>query len=99
MKKATIAAIATAAALIGSGTIYPNTMVITETNYETDTVTMSTCSGVTYQFEGVEDYYVGDLVSVIMFDNGTPEVYDDIILSHRYAGVTEFFDELATPEY
>ena len=99
MKK-TIAALLTAASLAGAGTIYPTTMIITDTNETQDLVTMSTASGLEYQFEGIEDYYPGDLVSCIMFDNFTPDdVRDDIILAHRYSGVTEFFDEIITVEY
>lgn len=99
MKKK-IAAIIAAAGLAAAGTIYPTTMIITDTNEAQDLVTMSTASGLEYQFYGIEDYFAGDLVSCIMFDNFTPDdVRDDIILAHRYSGVTEFFDNIITVEY
>lgn len=96
MKKVTsiACALAIVAMLIFNGTIYSTTCVIVDTDYETDTVTMSTASGYLYQFEGIEDYWNGDLVSVIMYNNGTPEIIDDVILSHRYVGWTELFDEV-----
>lgn len=98
MKK-TIAALLAVTTLAGAGTIYPDTYIITETDRTNDLVTISDCNGYTYQFEGVEDYFVGDLVSCIMFDNFTPEITDDIIITQRYGGVTDYFDEIATPEY
>lgn len=78
------AALAIATALINTGHIYPQTVIITDT--ADNLVTVQTSQGISYQFEGAEDYEAGDLVSVIMFDNGTQDIRDDIILSHRYAG-------------
>ncbi len=99
MNRKLIATIATVAALTASNTIYPTTAVITDINEQNDIVTMSTASGLVYQFEGIEDYYTGDLVACLMFDNGTPDnVRDDIILSHRYTGTTKLFDETITAE-
>lgn len=97
MKKK-FAAIATAAALAASGVIYPTTCIVTETDDAADLVTISTCTGFTYQFSGVEDYMTGDLVSVLMFNNFTDEITDDVILAEQYSGVTEFFDQIARPE-
>lgn len=81
MKIAT--AIATAAALIAAGTIYPATMKVT--SIQGGIARMESSTGHVYEMDA-EDYMVDDLVSTIMFDNGTPEVTDDIILSARYAG-------------
>lgn len=33
-----------------------------------------------------ETFYVGDLVATIMCDNGTQEVFDDIVVGSRYVG-------------
>lgn len=99
MKKK-IAAIITAAGLAAAGTIYPTTCIITECDTQNDIVTMSTGSGILYQFEGVEDNFDGDLISCIMFDNFTPDdIRDDIILAHRYSGYTELFDGIIKVEY
>ena len=82
------------AILINYNLIYPNTMIITEINREEDTVIMQCLDGNYFAFYGVEDYTEGDLVSCIMFSNGTKEVYDDIILYSRYSGVAEWFMEI-----
>jgi hypothetical protein len=78
--------LATIAAIIAAGMIYPTTMVVTNVNYSTDVVTIETATGFTYQFEGVEDYTEGDLVSCIMYNNKTTNITDDVILSVRYSG-------------
>lgn len=36
--------------------------------------------------EDPEDWCEGDIVSAIMSDNCTPEIYDDIIIQTRYSG-------------
>ena len=67
--------------------IYPECLQIVEINQAADIVQGKTCSGLIFSFYGVEDYMLGDLVAVIMDDNGTPEsVLDDIIIDVRYAG-------------
>lgn len=72
--------------------IYPQTYIITEIDKANDLVTIETCTGYEYQFYGVEDYYEGDLVSCIMYTNGTETITDDAILTHRYSGVTQFYE-------
>jgi len=72
--------------------IYPATLVVTQINEETDTVTASTATGFVYEFYGVEDWMVGDLCSAIMNDNGTPEITDDRIEKCQYSGYTELYD-------
>ena len=95
-----LTAIATATALAAAGTIYPTTCIVTNCDTQNNIVTMSTGSGFTYQFEGVEDNYEGDLISCIMFNNFTPDdIRDDIILSHLYSGYTELFDGIIKVEY
>jgi hypothetical protein len=76
------------------GNVYSNTCIVVNANYETDVVTMSTASGMIYEFEGIEDYWYGDLVSVTFWNNGTMnDVTDDVILSTKYAGDMELFNE------
>lgn len=82
---ATLAAIALFATPAHAAT-YPATMKVTAINPATDVVTMETATGHVYEMTGVEDYLVGDLVSLIMDDKGTTEITDDEILSARYAG-------------
>lgn len=78
--------LATIAAIIAAGLIYPTTMVVTDVNYSTDVVTIETATGFTYEFEGTEDYTEGDLVSCIMYNNKTKDITDDVILTVRYSG-------------
>lgn len=87
MKKtlAALAAIALFATPAHAAT-YPATMKVTEINTTTDVVTMETATGHMYEMTGVEDYLVGDLVSLIMDDKGTADITDDAILDARYAG-------------
>lgn len=80
----TLTALATAAAITVTSTFYPATMEIT--NISDDIVTMETATGHVYEMTGAEDYMTGDLLALIMDDNGTPEVTDDKIISARYAG-------------
>ena len=80
----TLTALATAAAITVTSTFYPATTVIT--NISGDVVTMETATGHVYEMTGAEDYMTGDLVALIMDDNGTPEITDDKIISAHYAG-------------
>ena len=68
----TLTALATAAAITVTSTFYPATMEIT--NISGDVVTMETATGHVYEMTGAEDYMTGDLVALIMDDNGTPDV-------------------------
>lgn len=66
--------------------VYPSTMIIIEVNYYEDIVTMVDGGGHIWIMEGVEDYNVYDLVSVMMCDNYTEYVTDDVIMTAFYAG-------------
>ena len=73
--------------LLANGVIYPSTMVITHVDYFTDTVIVETSAGFRYDFQGVEDLIPGDVVSLIMYNNGTPwTIEDDQVVSARYSG-------------
>ena len=72
-----------------SADIYPHTAKVVGLNYTTDTVTIKTATGIFYSFIGTEDYMIGDLVSLTMSTNGTPDnVIDDVIVQVRYSGYT-----------
>lgn len=69
---------------------YPQTMVVTYINEYTDYVQVETATGYTYGFWGIEDYEVGDIVSVTMNDNATEnDITDDKIVEVRFSGFTE----------
>jgi hypothetical protein len=56
------------------------------TKIKNDTVTLETATGHVYEMKGAEDYQTGDLISLLMFSNGTEDVRDDIIITARYSG-------------
>ena len=86
MKKTLVAALALATALASSRMIYAETMRVDRLNYDSDSVTLVTATGLTYEMTGCEDYEKGDLVSLVMWSNGTDDVTDDVILSAQYSG-------------
>lgn len=65
---------------------YGLTAEIIELDYESDTVTVMDANGFTWDFKGCEDYFKGDLVSLVMDDRGTDFIYDDKIVNDRYSG-------------
>ena len=91
MKKAMmilVALILTVVGLTASAEIYPKTAKVIDVNEAEDLVTIETCTGITYTFEGCEDWAEGDGVSLIMEDNGTESILDDSILMAEYTGWT-----------
>lgn len=70
--------------LVSVGLVYPATMQVTDISG--DVVTVENATGFVYQFDGAEDYCKGDLVSLVMWSNGTQVITDDIILAARYSG-------------
>jgi hypothetical protein len=90
--KRKIAMLSIIAGLIASGTIYPTTGLVTETNNEYATIELA--NGHLFQVE-TEDNETGDFLSCIMYNSGTPEdITDDIILTYRYVGTLEQFIEI-----
>lgn len=83
-----MALILTMVALTANAEIYPKTAKVIEVNEAEDLVTIETCTGITYTFEGCEDWAEGDGVSLIMEDNGTESILDDSILMAEYTGWT-----------
>ena len=91
MKKAMMILMALALTMVtltATAEIYPKTAKVIEVNYDEDLVTIETCTGITYTFEGCEDWAEGDGVSLIMEDNGTESILDDCILMAEYTGWT-----------
>lgn len=62
--------------------LYPLTTTVTEIN--NDTVTVEDSNGNLWSFNGVEDWQVGDGCALIMDDNSTSEIVDDVIISAKY---------------
>ena len=73
---------------------YPETAMVIEIIKDEDTIVVECANGNRFAFFGIEDYEKGDLVSLIMHDNGTKIVYDDEIIKAEYAGYTDLFLEI-----
>lgn len=79
----------------GTITMYPKTTICLAVNHQTDTVTVADCNGTKWTFNGCQDFEEGDLIALIMNDNGTPDtIWDDTVVTARYSGGTNLFDEV-----
>ena len=77
-----------------NGGEYPSTMIVYCVDYRLNLVYI-TDGYHNYYFVGVEDLFIGDTLSLIMNDNGTPEtVKDDIIIDYRYSDLQTKIDGL-----
>lgn len=64
--------------------LYTQAFVVT--SVENDVLTMETATGYVYEWEGAQDIVEGDIVTALMFDNGTQVITDDYILHVEYSG-------------
>ena len=67
--------------------IYPASAVVVSTDIMTDTVILDDGQN-TWVLRGVEDWEVGDCVSMIMSTSGTTEIEDDVIVKARFSALT-----------
>ena len=67
--------------------LYPLTTTVTEIN--NDTVTVEDSNGNLWSFDGAEDWEINDSCALIMDDNNTKDIRDDVIISTRYQGRME----------
>lgn len=74
---------------------YPATFVVVELDEVSDSVFMQDFNGQLWGWYGIEDTMVGDVIAAIMDDLGTDEVYDDEIVSIRYCGWLDGWQEIA----
>lgn len=65
---------------------YPDTMIVSDLDYEKDLVTLADATGNIWTFAGCEDWMIGDLAALIMDDMGTENIFDDQIVSIKYSG-------------
>lgn len=74
---------------------YPKTTICLAVNHQADTVTVADCNGTEWQFNGCQDFEEGDLIALIMNDNGTQNyIWDDTVVTARYSGGTKLFDQV-----
>lgn len=74
---------------VASAEIYPQAFIVSEVNYEENTILLVNCNGEGWIWEDIEDYEVGDIIAAIMNDSETETIYDDIIIMIQYAGYME----------
>lgn len=63
---------------------YPKSFIINEVDYENHILYLHDFNGEEWIYEETDDWTPGDFVAAIMDDNGTLEIYDDIIIMLRY---------------
>ena len=97
MKKIILVALALIMFVFGLGccaigtdyNLYSKAAIVTSFETETDTVVVTDFNGFQWAFYGIEDYEIGDVVTMIMSDAGTENtIFDDVILETRYSGYT-----------
>lgn len=69
--------------------VYPKCGVVVEVAHDSDEVSVQDFNSNVWVFEGAEDWMVGDIASMLMDDNGTENIYDDIIMDVHYEGWVE----------
>lgn len=69
---------------IDTDNLYSLLGTIEEFNYKFDTVKIKTDNGQHWEFEGIEDWFVGDRCIVIIDNNGTEKIKDDKIIKVIY---------------
>ena len=68
-----------------SENLYPISTEVVGIDATTDTVIVQQPNGNIWEFTGVDDWEVGDTCNMIMNDNGTDNIYDDIIVKTQYS--------------
>lgn len=64
---------------------YALTTVVVSVDYTTDTVKTMDATGNIWEFTGVEDWTPDDVCSMVMYDNGTTDIHDDVIINAKYS--------------
>lgn len=78
-----------------SNNLHSRVAIITKIDEESNLVTATCGNGNVFSFYDTnEDWMLGDLCSLIMYDNGTEVVSDDKVISARYGGFIELFEEI-----
>lgn len=65
---------------------YADTFKVCDLDFEKDIVYIKNSTGFIYSFYGIEDYFIDDYVSCIMFNNCTKNIIDDKVISAKYCG-------------
>ena len=69
---------------------YAFTVMVFQIDYENDTFQAIDFSKSQFHtFTEIEDYIVGDLISMVMDDKNTNFIFDDEVINYRYVGWTD----------
>ena len=65
--------------------VYPRAAFVNEIKLKDDIVVFEDGAGFAWECQTIEDWVVGDVVAMLMDDNGTPNsIYDDYIIAVEY---------------
>lgn len=67
-------------------TEYPHVGVVTYVDNNNKSIRITDNNGYVWEYHDVEDWQVGDVCAMIMNDNGTNTILDDIIVKIKYEG-------------
>lgn len=67
---------------------YALTTVVISVDYTMDIVKTMDATGNIWEFTGVEDWTPDDVCSMVMYDNGTADIHDDVIINAKYSSFT-----------
>lgn len=82
-----LAIVLTSPAFAGTDGINVRAGVIVEVDEEGDYAVVKDACGIFWEFYGIEDFTVGDLIIMELWDANTPEsIYDDEIIDIIYSG-------------
>lgn len=65
---------------------YALTAIISDVDKAADVIEATDHNGNVWTWEGCEDWEVGDVGSLLMYDNNTALIQDDIIIKAHYSG-------------
>lgn len=66
--------------------LYAKSGVVTFVDRTEDRVCFTDRQGEIWEFESADDWEVDDLVACVMSDNGTDEIFDDVVINVKYEG-------------
>ena len=81
-----IAFLTIAMILIEAGFFYPSTGIIVEIDEDNNTFLVEDYNGQLWEVEGIEDFLLGDVVSMLMYSFGTQKVVDDEVIVVHASG-------------
>lgn len=81
------------------GNFYPRTAMITEIDEANNIITLTCSNGNVFSTKReIEDFMVGNICSMLMYDCGTEYVCDDKVVVLKYDGYLELFESIHCTE-